>query len=285
MSSISNVLVSSLEQRWQNFLSELRRCKRSFSEESVHDLRVATRRLVSTLAILEVILPDDRIRRTRRRLKRLFDALSPLRDVQVQLLTVEEKSRQYPGLETLITVLKVRERLLMKSIDSRIRKIHTVQWSYTIRSLKKEIRLQFSNPVSYAGGRTAAQGAAAAAFTRAMFRREQIIPGDPRSLHRFRVAFKKFRYTMEALQPLFSSVRKKNLKAMDAYQTRLGNIQDAEVLGRRVARYALSRPPTIRRALTGYRREQEQEKRKLIAAFLKSADELYGFWKRPFSAH
>lgn len=285
MAEISTVLISSLDQRWRKFLSEMRRCKRSFSEESVHDLRVATRRLVSTLAILEVILPDDKVRRTRRRLKRLFDALSPLRDVQVQLLTVEEKSGQYPELETLITVLKVRERLLMKSIDSRIQKVHTMQWSYTIGSLKREILRQFSNPASYAGGRTAVQGAAAALFTRAVFRREQIVPRDPRTLHRFRVAFKKFRYTMEALQPLFPSIRKKNLKAMDAYQTRMGNIQDAEVLGRRVARYALSRPPALRRALAGYRREHEQEKRNLIAAFLKTADELYGFWKKPFSGH
>ncbi len=285
MPEISNVLVSSLEQRWQKFLSELRRCKRSFSEESVHDLRVATRRLVATLSILEVILPDDRIRRTRRRLKRLFDALSPLRDVQVQLLTVEEKSRQYPELETLITVLKVRERLLMKSIDSRIRKVRTMQWSRTIGSLKREIRKQFSNPRSHVGGRTAVQGVAAAAFARAVFRREQIVSRDARTLHCFRVAFKKFRYTIEALQPLFPSIQKKNLKAMDAYQTRMGNIQDAEVLGRRVTRYALSRPPAVRRALAGYRRQQNQGKRKLIAAFLRSADELYGFWKKPFSSH
>ncbi len=246
----------------------------------MHDLRVATRRLVSTLAILEVILPDDRIRRTRRRLKRLFDALSPLRDVQVQLLTVQAKSRQYPELETLITILKVRERLLMKSIGNRIRKVRTMQWGRAIASLKTELRTQFSNPGSHAGGRTAVQGAAAAAFACAVFRREQIVSNDPQTIHRFRVAFKKFRYTMEALQPLFPSIRKKDLKAMDAYQTRLGNIQDAEVLGGRVARFTLSRPPAVRRPLAGYRREQEQEKRKLIAAFLKSADDIYGFWKK-----
>jgi CHAD domain-containing protein len=64
----------------------LKRCQKKYSEAAVHDLRVATRRLISTLDLLSELRPDDDLRQTRRKLKKTLDLFSPLRDVQVQLL-------------------------------------------------------------------------------------------------------------------------------------------------------------------------------------------------------
>lgn len=281
---IGNVLIDSLAQRWQNYLKELRRCKRAFSEEAVHDLRVATRRLMSTLMMIEIVLPDARARRLRRRLKRLFDAMSPLRDAQVQLLTLEKKVAEYPELETLLTVLKVRERNLMNTVAGRIMKTvrrtpygETAALSRTVRTLKLTLRNHFSRPMMQEIGTNAVFGAAASRFTAAVWFKEHIVPTQSRTIHSARVAFKKFRYTLEALMPLLPKLSKEQLKAMDAYQTRMGNIQDVEVLNTLLRRFAQKRTLASRRKLSGFRRELFVQKRECIATYTQSADELYGF--------
>lgn len=276
---IGTVLIGSLAQRWQKYLKELRRCKRAFSEESVHDVRVATRRLMSTLMIVEIVLPDQRVRRLQRRLKRLFDAMSPLRDTQVQLMTLEQHVANYPELGTLLTVLKIRERNLMRSLVRRIEKIETASLSRTVIALKLELRRHFSRPMMGEIGRSAVLGAAASRFTSAVWGKERVVPAQPATIHRARIAFKKFRYTLEAVSPLLPMAGNNILKAMGAYQTRMGNIQDAEVLNRMVARFALKRQPASRRKLSGFRRELLARQKELVALYRKLADELYSFRK------
>jgi CHAD domain-containing protein len=276
---IAQVLIDSLTQRWRKYLKELRRCKRQFSEESVHDLRVATRRLISTLAIMEIVNPDLRSRRLQRRLKKLFDAFGPLRDTQVQILTLGNRVSQYPELATLLTMLRVRERNQMNQVAGKIMKLETLVLSRTISGLKRSLQEHFSNPTLQAIGMNAVLGAAASKYMTAVAGRERVIPSRGRTIHRARIAFKKLRYTMEALLPLLPLITKEQMKAMDNYQTRMGNIQDAEVMGAMVRNFAARRPLASRRRLSGFRRQMSLNKKELTAAYMQSADELYTFWK------
>jgi hypothetical protein len=81
------------------------------------------------------------------------------------------------------------------------------------------------------------------------------------------------------LLPLVPTLGKEQLKAMDAYQTQMGNIQDVEVLGTLVRRFSQKRTLASRRKLSGFRRELLVQKKELIATHTQSANELYGFWK------
>jgi CHAD domain-containing protein len=283
--NIAVVLLESLGQRWRKYLKELRRCKKAFSEESVHDLRVATRRLISTLIVIELVLPDARARRLQKRLKRLFDALSPLRDTQVQLLTLERKLVEYPELETLLTVLRVRERNLMTVIAARILKIETASLSRAISALKSSLGQHLSRPAMRRIGMEAVLGAAAGRFMNAVSFKEHVLPARARSIHRARIAFKKLRYTLEILQPMLPKMNSKVQKSMDEYQTRMGNIQDVEVLSNLLRQFARKRTLASRRKLSGFQRELLGKKKALIAAYVQSADELYGFWKRMQKVH
>ena len=65
---------------------------------------------------------------------------------------------------------------------------------------------------------------------------------------------------------------------MNAYQTRMGDIQDIEVLISSVNEYALRREKTSDESLLPVHQELARQRSELIAAFLKSADDLYGFW-------
>jgi CHAD domain-containing protein len=282
---IAAVLSSSLTQRWQKYLKELRRCKRAFSEDAVHDVRVATRRLMSTLMMIELLLPDRRVARVRRRLKRLFDALSPLRDTQVQLLALESKAVQYPELETLLTVLKLRERIAMAAATRRIQKTETAPTGRLLGALKQSLREHYAAPAMRRIGMEVLLGTAASRFMTAQMFAEQARKGTPHAIHRARIAFKKFRYTREALLPLVPATSKNELKAMDEYQTRMGNVQDAEVLSGVLRHFERTRPLASRRKLAPFRRELAALKKELIATYKQRAAELQKFWKPIHTYH
>lgn len=278
MRNIATILARSLEQRWQKYSSELRRCKQNTSEEAVHDLRVATRRLIATLMLVERVHPDRRVGRIRKRLKRLFDSLSPLRDTQVQRLTIEPRTREYPDLATLATIVRVREHTLMRSLKKRIRSVETNEMRRDLHVLKRDLGRRFASPSARRVGMMVVQGAAAAAFAKAAFLREKIVPTRAATLHRHRIAFKKFRYSVEAMLPLLPSITKAHLKAMDAYQTSLGNIQDAEVMERLVERFLATKPPAVKRRLVPFRRQLAAEKKRLTREYLRRARAFSKFW-------
>lgn len=282
---VCNILIDSLTKRWQRYLKELHRCKRGLSEAAVHDLRVATRRMISTLMMIGIVLPDARVRRLERRLKRLFDALSPLRDTQVQLLKLASETAAYPELETLITVLKVRERNLMKSLERRLLKLPTRTMGRMVSNLKRVLGEHFSRPRMHDVGLQALVGTASARFMTAVAFNARVGASRPRTIHRARVAFKKFRYTCEALSPMLPWLSKNQMKAMDAFQTRMGNIQDGEVLRALVDTFARKRPLQSRRKLSGFQRSLRQQQRERIAEFVHSANELFSFYRRLTPSH
>jgi CHAD domain-containing protein len=291
---LGTLLVSCLDERWKKYLRQLRRSQKRSSEKSVHDLRVATRRLVSLLDIVMTVASDDRLRKMRRVLKKRFDALSLLRDIQVQLLYVQEMLPVFPQLEAFRTVLMLREQRLTKLIDKQVRKTQTVLLGRILASTRKRIRMQFEAPAMDSAGLAAVTGAVGAAFARAVDLRRNVKPADTKTIHKLRVAFKKFRYMVEALQPILVGVTDTQFKAMNAYQVRMGNIQDVEVLSANVERHAMRRTRASREArrrgaaqrgldasFVPVLQQLTSRRATLVEQFLGSADELFGFWKKP----
>jgi CHAD domain-containing protein len=93
------------------------------------------------------------------------------------------------------------------------------------------------------------------------------------------VAFKKFRYLVESLAPVLDQVTSKHLKAMNAFQSSMGDIQDAEVLFSRAT--AFNRKYDMKRGASRASALDELARRRtaLTEDFLRSADSLYTFWK------
>jgi CHAD domain-containing protein len=276
---IASLVIASLEQRWRKYVKELRRCRNHRSEESVHDLRVATRRLISTLMIVEILLPESRVQKLQRRLKKLFDAMSPLRDTQVQLLALQKKVAQLRDLETLITVLKLREHRQMNRIGKRVAKIDTAALRAMRRRIERKLQTISASRLKKNVSLTAALGEAAEGFIAIAALRERLRISQPHTVHRMRVAFKKFRYEIEALQPFLTKVTARQLKAMDRFQTRMGEIQDVEVLSNTIRRFMTRRGASLRSPLARYYRELQGQKQQLIRAFIQSSREINSYWK------
>src|SRR5262245_39766310 len=64
-----------LRSRWERYLQQLEECRREASAEAIHQLRVATRRLISQLFVLGTILPGSKSQRAGRILKRQLQSL------------------------------------------------------------------------------------------------------------------------------------------------------------------------------------------------------------------
>jgi CHAD domain-containing protein len=195
------------------------------SDEAVHDLRVAIRRVLAWIAVRNALLgPDRRLRAARVPLKALLSPLGKLRDAHVKrdwirkIVMEEDESSYLYSVQVASDVLrweaKVRERLgaqstrrfripLPKGTGGRGDRLET---AVPATELLKELEREVSR-----------------------HREAALDPARPEALHRMRLAFKKYRYAAEVLLPLFPKAAKETAKRLHAFQTLLGTIHDCDV--------------------------------------------------------
>ncbi len=109
-----------LRLRLANYLHRLRQCRKQPLAKPVHNLRVATRRLVSSLNLLDPIYPDRKTREIIRMLKKQFRSLGDLRDANILSTTFEQQRRKFPTLKVLLKQLRRRENQLIKAASRKL---------------------------------------------------------------------------------------------------------------------------------------------------------------------
>src|SRR5688572_28145883 len=108
-------LLGSLEERWKAYRSQYRMCRSEFSDATVHDLRVSTRRLLAVLDLVRAIDPHPRVQKIRRALKNQMDDFDELRDAQVMLVEISDNIENLPQLAHFRKYLKKREASLLRT--------------------------------------------------------------------------------------------------------------------------------------------------------------------------
>lgn len=224
------ILMDALETRWKKFRGELKHCRDEFSEEAVHDLRVATRRLLAMFDLLRAIVPHNRIQKIRRELKDQLDDLDDLRDTQVLLFDVSEYLHEQPELKFFQEHLLKEEKHLMRQTRKLVR-------AREHRRLNKRVEKIQTMLQDLGTDMLGAQMIAAAdeAFTRVIQAYFVMDAENPASIHKLRIAFKRFRYTVEVVHPLLPNFPSTHFERMHDYQARMGDIQDMEVASQRAA--------------------------------------------------
>ena len=114
------------------------------------------------------------------------------------------------------------------------------------------------------------------AFDRTFRLRQKIDPTAPLTIHKTRVAFKKFRYQIEVLSPLLPGVSEAQLTEMQEYQAMMGDIQDVTTLRQSLERFArrLGADP---QTLAPLRQALDRRLERLIQRYLAVADRLNDF--------
>jgi CHAD domain-containing protein len=202
--------------------------------EGVHVMRTATRRLRTTLAILEESPDFDRkdLRDLRKGLKRLARALGEVRDLDVFLERVDEYTREHPEQDDGLGLL--RDELTGQRKAARNDLLAYLE-SHKLRHLIDDLE-------SFAAGRTAMPrrdlpqlvrhfaGSAIWGRYEAVLNFESALAGaPPETLHALRIACKRLRYTLELFEGELGKGTQPLIKAIVKVQDHLGNLQDAVV--------------------------------------------------------
>jgi CHAD domain-containing protein len=218
------------------FFSRLGKVLKSFQEDDVHDLRVASRRLREGLALFSVCLPPGKLRRIDKQVKKVTKMLGELRNTDEAYLFFSQLPPEDTGnscneIEQLLTSLKQERKKAHRKLKSDLGHLDPVP-------LKKEIEALGSRQNIFGDGAADAFTGVAAFAGGAIMERAQAVQEllpealheeDTGSQHALRIAVKKLRYRLEILAPLITKRYQELHDTLKGYQDVLGKLHDVVV--------------------------------------------------------
>lgn len=261
------LLEKTAKTRLRTLRNQAKLCRKQFSEEAVHDLRVAMRRLLALLDFLRFFVASPAVRKVRRSLKSHLDAFDALRDTQVMLLETGQRLSELPQIEPFHRYLQKNEKRLLRRAQKDIEDVDTT-YTKPIRAALKALQSVSADVLSPVDD----------AYQTVLQRLSMVEAENAGTIHRVRIAFKRFRYSFEIVQPVLPDVPQDLPAQMHDYQTYMGEIQDVEVLLRALEEFA-SRAQKDGADLTAVREFYEQLHRQRVERYLQNMDKVYSFWR------
>jgi CHAD domain-containing protein len=271
-SRAATLLLKMLDMRWQRYQDCFNLCRKDFSGEAVHDLRVATRRLLTVMEIIETMFLGMKGRKLRRELKKQLDGLDELSDTQVQIAFVEEEMATCGDISFFIKYLHQREASLLRQVEHTIRTIWITSQIHRLAGIRQAAEARQQAP----DVRLRLISAVDRSYENVLHCFARIDPQDTETIHRTRIAFKSFRYAVEIIHPLLVRYPANLLKAMNAYQGWMGAIQDIEVLQGMLMAFAKVHPhATISSPMAAV----EELHRQKVTEYLSKKETIQIFWR------
>jgi CHAD domain-containing protein len=270
-------LADAVETQRTRFNRMVARCQKHFSEESVHNARVACRRLIARLLMVRAAAPDPTIDKVLRQLKRFLKNLGTLRDIQVQKQHFNEDLRNHHEISGLWIELGQKELDLIKSVQEKLSRFKLRKLNRRVRAVEEDLADPTARLATKAAMCASVVDALETAYAAVLRRKEAIDPSVPATVHQTRIAYKKYRYMVESLPPAICRPSSVQLSAMAEYQTAMGVIQDTEVSITVVKNYG-NRFPLLAGDLVRYERELARRMEHQINEYLDRADVLSSFW-------
>ncbi|MCY1017064.1 CHAD domain-containing protein [Pyxidicoccus sp. MSG2] len=233
-------------------------------DESVHDMRVATRRLRAALLVFRSL---GGLKKLERDVKRLQDALGGVRDLHVQAAWLEgaagKAEKEKRG--TRAGVLALRD-ARMASLDEkeRLLRAELKRWvKRTIPRLLEKVDALDDSAHRFGGRRVRKVLRARVRTVRKRMEAYADAP-DAESAHALRKDLKKLRYELEIFQPAFRRTMDAMLEVLVPLQDGLGELHDADVRLELFERLAAEAAPTERKAARALL-PQVQDERAVLA--------------------
>jgi len=220
--------LSSLKEYRDQFRKVWKKARRAMDEGSIHDLRVASRRMAASLLLMESVLGEDRSSKVRRRIKRLMKKLGPLRDVQVQIQLVKkwDPSESTQRFEDSLKEIEQQERDRVRDYLGQNRKENILQ---ELRDFQKDAAKRLKK-ISQATLQAGIRSALSVQRMDLEAARNAMALSDGKSLHAVRRTARKLRYCLEAAAEIVGAPPKSELGRLRRYQTQLGNKRDLQLL-------------------------------------------------------
>ena len=247
---------------------QVARTIKSLGAAEVHDLRVAIRKLMCVLVVLKLCFPRNESKRIRRGLKRIMEQAGSVRDrdIAVRLLATLAPSASSPLVRQFRSEREEAAKTLAVSLKRWVRRSLSAKWR---KALKCESATEdfCSTPVEVTTRQMLPRMAMEYFSCGKDATRDQTTAED---LHRFRIAAKNLRYTLDLFAPLYGTSINGLLQQLKGVQTLLGEINDCVTVQRMVSRHRGGRK--ILAALKKRQRKNaEQFRRHWTAAFSSAA--------------
>jgi CHAD domain-containing protein len=242
------------------------------SQEGVHGMRVASRRMRSVLKDAERLLEPSWIRETRDELKWLGGVLGEVRDADVFCAYVESEARGLSeaaaeGAADLVTLIR------SQSEPNRTRLREALDSPRYLALLDRLDATAESMPITSAQESLNSLLRRAARRTRIKLRDVSAESADA-ELHELRIAAKRARYAGELVETVGGSAARRLARRAAAMQKILGEHQDAVVAEERLENLAVDASPAAA-FVAGRLAERQQERRACARAKLsRAADRL-----------
>jgi CHAD domain-containing protein len=255
-SPLDRHLKSILEKRLEQLAGALQGSRRAPGVESVHDLRVASRRLRAFAGTFRDVLGDEPRRRLEKKLKRVTRAVGSLRDLDVQLELLERRlattsqELERAALEHLLEHLALRRGKAARNAERRLDTLDTHAMSRLVRRALRAVTGGLSDRDHEAYALSVLEGLVSDAA-------EQVPAPDgaedPEAYHRLRIDLKQLRYALELFEPVLGSKFPVLYARATTLQEELGNYHDlvtlTEVVGERSAELETRHRDTLVRGL------------------------------------
>jgi CHAD domain-containing protein len=268
-------LAESVRSARRRYRKRLACCQKKFSEKAVHGLRIETRRILALLDLLEALRFDDSLSKLRKTFKKRLDAFDDLRDTHVQRVLLKPMWADFPDAKDFKKHLRKCEQRLEGKVSRKIKTMKSGRLNRCLKEIEKSLRQCASHPPT-GGSTTQSQQLLNGAFRRVIILRRQIRRNQPATIHRMRVAFKRFRYTAELLRPFLPSFTPQRLQRMKDFQDAAGNIQDVAVLLERIEK-DIQHGEITSACVNKLRAELSRCERRAIDALMARIDELKTF--------
>ena len=241
---------------------------------SVHQARVASRRLREALPVLGVRADASALDRADKRVRRITRALGPVRELDVTLLLLAELEQS--GAAPVRAIGRVRQAVIEEREKRRRDMLAEIKPSKLDKLRKRLVRVAAPHSRPIAKGTTLAEAVAqavgrAVALRAAIEHAGGIYLAD--RLHRVRVAAKKLRYAVEIQRELTRSRSTAQLNRLKTQQDLLGRMHDLEILIDRTRAVQTTLTPRDRRGMAELNqliRVLEDECREGHAAYMRA---------------
>jgi CHAD domain-containing protein len=272
---LASHLADSVRAARRCYRKRLARCQKKFSEKAVHDLRIETRRILALLDLLEGFHFEESHARLRKAFKKRLDVFDDLRDTHVQRVLLKPLWRKFPEAHAFNKHLRKCEKRLECETSRKIEACKSGQLNRKLKEIEKALRQSAKNPPT-GGSVSQSQLLLGATYRRVVALRRKIQRSKPATIHCLRVAFKRFRYTAELLQPFLPQFTSQRLERMKDFQGAAGDIQDVAVLLARIAKDIKSGDIT-EACVKNLRVELLRGERRAIDSLMERIDELKNF--------
>lgn len=215
---MSYIIKQMFEDRVDTFFEKLEETKKEITADSLHDLRVATRRLNAVLSLVSS-LSNKKIKA--KDLKRLMRLTSDLRDSHVQLQLLN-KIRD----NTDDDFIKICDETINREIGRKEVIVFQNIRDFPVSKIKSKL----NDVIVPKDNKDAILNILAELFEDFYSYKDDAIKGDEFFLHKMRISLKKLRYTAEIIDPLFPFINKNILDKMHQLQQIMGDIHDIDVL-------------------------------------------------------